>query len=62
MKTSEEKHPGIDMKKKPTVKDLSREAKKWDGRKGEKNLKKNLKKEGWVDAPERLPRGGNHGP
>lgn len=35
--------------------ELAKEAAYWDGRKNEPNLWNNLKKEGWVDAPEALP-------
>ena len=46
----------------PTPEELeqyAKEAAAWDARKNEPNLWNNLKKEGWVDAPESLPSAGN---
>lgn len=37
---------------KEEMKQLCKEAAYWDSRKGEKDLWKNLEKEGWINAPE----------
>jgi len=54
-KMSVKRRQRVAAKVKRMIDRLEIEAKKWDRRKNEPDIWKKLKREGWVDAPERIP-------